>query len=103
MKRGSAIFQRCFTGCRGVLALALLGLAGASVFGTSAGGSSRAGELQGQDLYAIHCARCHTQRYPTEFTAKQWQVVMMHMRVRANLPASQADQVLKYLQEDSGN
>jgi hypothetical protein len=28
---------------------------------------------------------------------------VMHMRVRANLPAAQAKVILKYLQEDSGN
>jgi hypothetical protein len=27
---------------------------------------------------------------------------MLHMRVRANLPADQAKAILKYLQEDSG-
>jgi hypothetical protein len=27
---------------------------------------------------------------------------MTHMRVRANLPAEQAREILKYLQEDSG-
>jgi hypothetical protein len=27
---------------------------------------------------------------------------MLHMRVRANLPAEQAKTVLRYLQEDSG-
>jgi len=29
--------------------------------------------------------------------------LMLHMRVRANLPAAQAKVILKYLQEDAGN
>jgi mono/diheme cytochrome c family protein len=59
--------------------------------------------LTGAELYAINCNRCHTERYPTEFTSAQWKTIMMHMRVRANLPAEQADLILKYLQEVRGN
>src|ERR1039457_977569 len=57
----------------------------------------------GAELYAINCSRCHPERYATEFTAAQWKTIMLHMRVRANLPAAQAKVILKYLQEDSGN
>ena len=60
-------------------------------------------KLTGAELYAINCARCHPERYATEFTAGQWKTIMLHMRVRANLPAAQAKVMLKYLQEDAGN
>jgi len=60
-------------------------------------------KLTGAELYAINCNRCHPERYATEFTAAQWKTIMVHMRVRANLPAAQAKLILKYLQEDSGN
>jgi hypothetical protein len=53
-------------------------------------------------LYAIHCSRCHPERYATEFTAAHWKTIMTHMRVRANLPAAQAQEILKYLQHDAG-
>ncbi len=59
--------------------------------------------LSGSELYAIHCNRCHAERYPTEYTAAQWKTIMLHMRVRANLPAKQAKAILQYLQEESGN
>jgi len=59
--------------------------------------------LSGATLYAINCSRCHQERYPTEFTIAQWRTIMIHMRVRANLPADQAREVLKYLQENAGN
>ncbi len=58
--------------------------------------------LSGAELYAIHCNRCHPERYAPERTAAQWQTVLLHMRTRANLPADQARAILKYLQEDSG-
>lgn len=60
-------------------------------------------KLTGAELYQINCNRCHAERYATEFTSVQWKTLMIHMRVRANLPAAQAREVLKYLQEDSGN
>jgi hypothetical protein len=60
-------------------------------------------KLTGAELYTINCARCHPERYATEFTAAQWKTIMIHMRVRANLPAAQSKAILKYLQEDAGN
>ena len=60
-------------------------------------------KLTGAELYEMNCSRCHPERYPTEWTSPQWKTLMTHMRVRANLPAAQAREILKYLQEDSGN
>ena len=59
--------------------------------------------LSGAQLYAINCSRCHQERYPTEFNPSQWKTIMIHMRVRANLPAAQAREILKYLQEEAGS
>ncbi len=58
--------------------------------------------LTGPELYALHCNRCHPERYAPERTAEQWKTILLHMRTRANLPAQQARLILKYLQEDSG-
>ena len=58
--------------------------------------------LSGATLYAINCNRCHAERYPPEFTVANWRNIMIHMRVRANLPAAQAQEILKYLQQDAG-
>ena len=59
-------------------------------------------KLSGAELYSMHCNRCHPERYPTERTAAQWKTILLHMRVRANLPAEQARTILKYLQDNSG-
>jgi hypothetical protein len=59
-------------------------------------------KLTGAELYAVNCNRCHPERYPTEFNSAQWQTIMLHMRVRANLPAKQAKEILKYMKEESG-
>lgn len=58
--------------------------------------------LSGAELYSMHCARCHPERYPNERVSAQWKTIILHMRVRANLPAAQANAILKYMQENSG-
>lgn len=60
-------------------------------------------QLTGAELYAINCNRCHPERYPTEWSPAQWKTIMLHMRVRANLPAVQAKVIAKYLQEEAGS
>ncbi len=58
--------------------------------------------LTGAELYSMHCNRCHPERYPTERTAAQWKTIMLHMQVRASIPADQAKLILDYLQQNSG-
>lgn len=59
-------------------------------------------KLSGAELYALHCNRCHPERYASERTADQWKTILLHMRTRANLPAEQARAILQFLQDDSG-
>jgi hypothetical protein len=59
-------------------------------------------QITGAELYSINCNRCHQERYPTERTGAQWKTIMLHMQVRANIPVSQANLILQYLQENSG-
>lgn len=59
--------------------------------------------LTGAELYAINCNRCHPGRSPIERRAAEWKTILTHMRVRANLPATQARAILQYLQENSGS
>ena len=55
----------------------------------------------GAELYQIHCARCHTERYPKERTDAQWKTIMLHMRTRAQIPARDAKAILTYLQDNN--
>lgn len=64
--------------------------------------SEKKTQYSGAELYAMHCNRCHPERYATERTASQWTTLLLHMRVRANIPAEQAKAILKFLQADSG-
>jgi hypothetical protein len=58
--------------------------------------------LSGAELWTLNCSRCHMSRSPGEFTAAQWQTILMHMRVRANLPADQAKELQKFFQAGAG-
>src|ERR1700730_18516561 len=58
----------------------------------------KAEPLSGADLWTLNCNRCHMVRSPGEFTAAQWETILMHMRVRANIPAAQAREIQKFLE-----
>jgi cytochrome c5 len=62
----------------------------------------KAEPLSGAQLWALNCSRCHTARSPGEFTAAQWETILRHMRVRANLPAAQAREIQKFMQAGAG-
>ena len=62
----------------------------------------KAEPLSGAELWTLNCARCHAVRSPGEFTAAQWPMILMEMRVRANLPAAQARELQKFLQAGAG-
>lgn len=73
------------------------------VAGSDPGASPMPKPPGGAELYAINCNRCHPERSAIERSALEWKTVMLHMRVRANLPATQANAILEYLQANSGN
>jgi hypothetical protein len=62
----------------------------------------KAEPLSGAELWALNCSRCHMARSPGEFTAAQWQIILRHMRVRANLPAAQVREIQKFMQAGAG-
>ncbi len=51
----------------------------------------------GVQLWADNCARCHNMRPPESYSDAQWDVAVLHMRVRANLTADDANAIVKYL------
>ena len=51
----------------------------------------------GAELWAENCVRCHNIRSPSSYSPVQWEVVTMHMRVRANLTAEEHRKILAFL------
>lgn len=52
----------------------------------------------GVQLWSENCARCHNSRPPEEFSAAQWDTIVHHMRLRANLTGEEAREIVKFLQ-----
>ena len=67
---------------------------GGSGEATSPAAASQRG---GADLWGANCARCHHMRSPSEFSDAEWEVVMLHMRVRANLTGEETRKILEFL------
>ena len=53
--------------------------------------------MRGAQLWPIYCNTCHNARPGPEFSPAEWNMIIMHMRSQANLPAEDARAVLEYL------
>ena len=47
------------------------------------------------DAYKQNCTRCHSEVPP--LSTRRTKTIVRHMRVRANLPADEAEAILQYL------
>ncbi len=65
---------------------------------TPKAGDSARTEANGSRLWAQNCTRCHNSRSPSELSPAQWDVVMLHMRVRAGLTAREHQAIREFLQ-----
>ena len=54
-------------------------------------------KVGGAQLWAQNCGHCHNIRSPNSYSDAQWDVVMLHMRVRANLTAEEHKENLAFL------
>ena len=52
---------------------------------------------EGAKLYSENCGRCHNPRPASEFTQKEWSVIMPHMRERAHMTGKEALAVETFL------
>lgn len=55
----------------------------------------------GAQLWAENCTRCHYSRPPTQYSAQQWDLVVTHMRLRADLTGQEAGEIIKFLQSSN--
>ena len=56
---------------------------------------------KGARTWADTCARCHNMRNPGSLRDDQWRAAIAHMRVRAGLTATEAENVLVFLQQSN--
>ena len=53
--------------------------------------------LRGAKLWGAYCGLCHNARAGSEFNRLEWDTLLLHVRVRANLPADDAEAIRVYL------
>ena len=92
--------------CATAAALALMGfvLVGCST-PSDAGKSDSASATQksaaagpnGAAMWVQNCGHCHNIRSPDSYSDAQWEVAMLHMRLRANLTADEHRRILTFL------
>ena len=53
--------------------------------------------LSGEELWSNNCMRCHNIRPPTMYSEAQWDVIVHHMRVRANITGQEQRAIVEFL------
>ena len=53
--------------------------------------------IQGARLWPNYCGNCHNPRGPSDRSPVDWDLIIMHMRSTANIPAQDARAILEYL------
>ena len=53
--------------------------------------------LSGEELWSNNCMRCHNIRPPTMYSDAQWDVIVHHMRLLANLTGGEARKIAEFL------
>lgn len=80
-----------------LLALMLLALGATTALAAESEQQQREMFKVGAKLWPVYCAQCHNARPGSEFSPQQWDIIMMHMRTQANLPANDARAMTEYL------
>ena len=54
-------------------------------------------DLSGEELWSNNCLRCHNIRPPTMYGDPQWDVIVHHMRLRANITGQEQRAIVEFL------
>jgi hypothetical protein len=82
--------------------LLFLGFVGTSIFSISSCKTSAAvKEKTGAVLWSENCSRCHYSPDPEDYNDAQWEVIVMHMRVRTGLTEEESQKITKFLQDSN--
>lgn len=79
------------------LTLLLVGCATPTTPAQAGAAKAPAAAPAGATLWAQNCGHCHNMRSPDSYSDAQWEVALLHMRIRANLTAEEHKQILAFL------
>ncbi len=54
-------------------------------------------DKSGAQLWSENCAHCHNLRPPNEFSQREWDIIVHHMRVRATLTGDESRKIVAFL------
>lgn len=57
--------------------------------------------IKGATVFNLNCARCHQARPAHEFSDREWDVIVPHMREKAHLTKTEADNLTHFLQQSN--
>ncbi|HZK80701.1 MAG TPA: hypothetical protein VFC46_06525 [Humisphaera sp.] len=91
-------FRITLSAVAAIVLIALMGCAGEFAGPADSTQATAAPTKGGAQLWADNCSRCHNLRPPQSYNDAQWQTVVQHMRLRANLDGSEARLITEFLQ-----
>lgn len=59
-------------------------------------------QKMGVMLWQENCNRCHNYRPATQYSDTEWDVIMHHMRLRANLTATETRKIAEFMKSSNG-
>ena len=72
-------------------------MATAVIISSCSATSELASAKSGAQLWGENCLRCHNAPSPETFSDTEWDVAVMHMRVRANLTENEAVKIGEFM------
>jgi len=76
----------------------IIGTVTGIVIGSSCKTNQMVAMKTGAQLWGENCTRCHYAPSPTDLSDQKWDIVGMHMQVRANLTQVEKDKIVEFLQ-----
>jgi len=61
--------------------------------------SPKTDQASGAQLWAQKCQSCHNAPPPSAWSTQQWDVIINHMRVKANLTNEEAKKIVAFLKQ----
>lgn len=68
-----------------------------SIFFISCASSAKITSKDGGVLWGENCGRCHLSPGKSAYTPKEWSAIGLHMRMRAQIPAAEANKIIAFL------
>jgi cytochrome c5 len=63
--------------------------------------SASRSEPSGEEVWSNNCQRCHNLQSPAMYSPLQWDIIVHHMRVRANLTGADQRAIAEFLKSSS--